>query len=209
MTPEIQEEHIEDLPAWWRWFERCENSFLAKAALALFAILDSIILFFPPEIVIAALVLAKPKKWIFYTVFATFFAAVGAVITYVLGAFFFDTFGNILLALVGGESAFVSVQQLFELNLIWGILFVGVTPIPWVPFLLAAGVFKVNFGAFLIGVVLARIIRFGIIAFLVAHLGPHGVRLVLKGLKMFGTVGIVVVILAAVLLAGVFVQFVL
>tara|TARA_B100000508_G_scaffold60333_2_gene47484 strand:+ start:37439 stop:38068 length:630 start_codon:yes stop_codon:yes gene_type:complete len=209
MTPEIKDEQLEDLPAWWKWFERCENSFLAKAALAVFAVLDSIILFFPPEIVIAALVLAKPRKWIFYTLFATFFAAVGAVITYILGAFFFDTFGNILLALVGGEQAFTNVQQLFDLNLVWGILFVGVTPIPWVPFLLAAGVFKVNFGAFLFGVVLARIIRFGIIAFLVAHLGPHGVRLVLKGLKMFGTIGIAAAVIAAIILGGVFVHFVL
>jgi len=209
MTPEIKETQLEQMPRWWRWFEQCGDSFWGRVLLAIFAILDSIIIFFPPEIVIAALVLAKPRKWIFYTLFATFFAAVGAVITYILGAYFFDMFGSALLALVGGETAFIEVQELLNLNALIGILFVGVTPIPWVPFLLASGVFKVNFGIFLFGVVLARIIRFGIIAFLVAHLGQRGLALVLKGMRIMGTTGIIVAIIAAIFLGGLFVQFVL
>jgi len=209
MMPDTLETQTEELPRWWRWFEHHGDGFVARFLLAVFAILDSIIIFFPPEIIISALVLAKPKKWIFYTLYTTFFTTVGAVITYVLGAYFFDTFGAALLPLVGGIQAFAEAQQVFDSNLVFGILFVGVTPIPWVPFLLASGVFKVNFGLFLFGVVLARIIRFGIIAGIVAHLGPRGLSLVLKTLRVMGTAGIIFVVLAGIVLSSLFVHFIL
>ena len=205
--PDMQTE--EKLPKWWRWFEHHGDSFVGRSILAIFAVLDSIIIFFPPEIIIGALTLAKPKKWIFYTLFTTFFTTVGAVITYILGAFFFDTFGSALLALVGGAEAFANVQYVFDSNALWGIIFVGVTPIPWVPFLLAAGAFKINFWIFLAGVVLARIIRFGVIAFLVAHLGQPGLALVLRTLRAMGTAGAAIVVVGLIVAAGVFVQFVL
>jgi len=209
MTPAVTEKQMEELPRWWKWFEHHGDGFVARFLLAVFAILDSIIIFFPPEIIISALVLAKPKKWIFYTLYTTFFTTVGAIITYVLGAYFFDTFGAALLPLVGGAQAFAQAQQVFDSSLVLGILFVGVTPIPWVPFLLASGVFKVNFGLFLFGVVLARIIRFGIIAAIVAHLGQRGLSLVLKTLRVMGTAGIILVVGALVVLSSLFVHFIL
>ena len=209
MIEEIQKEEPEQMPKWWQWFEHHGDGLVGRTLLAIFAVLDSIIIFFPPEIMIAALTLAKPRKWIFYTLFATLFTTIGAVITYILGAYFFDMFGSTILSLVGGEAAFLEVQTFFDSNLIAGILFVGVTPIPWVPFLLAAGAFKANFGVFLIGVVLARIIRFGVIAFLVATFGQKGLSMVLKTLRYMGTAGIVIAGVAAIILAWVFVQFVL
>jgi membrane protein YqaA with SNARE-associated domain len=209
MIEEIQKEEPEQMPKWWQWFEHHGDGLVGRTLLAIFAILDSIIIFFPPEIMIAALTLAKPRKWIFYTLFATLFTTIGAVITYILGAYFFDMFGSTILSLVGGEAAFLEVQTFFDSNLIAGILFVGVTPIPWVPFLLAAGAFKANFGVFLIGVVLARIIRFGVTAFLVATFGQKGLSMVLKTLRYMGTAGIVIAGVAAIILAWVFVQFVL
>ena len=196
-----------ELPRWWRWFEHHGDSFLARFALAIIAILDSIIIFFPPEIAISALVLAKPKKWLFYTLYATFFTVIGALITYTLGAFFFDTYGSFILNLVGGVEAYAATQDLFAGNIFWGIIFVGVTPIPWVPFLLAAGVFKVNIFIFLLGVVVARLFRFGVIAFIVAHLGQRGVALVYKIMRMMGTLGIVVSILIVIMLAVLGVNF--
>ncbi|MBL1434115.1 hypothetical protein COB87_000880 [Candidatus Wolfebacteria bacterium] len=207
MTLEIPEEKIEEKPSWWQWFENRGDGPVGMSLLAAAAMLDSIIIFFPPEIILAALVLAKPKKWIFYTLFTVLFTTVGAIITYILGAFFFDLFGTVLVSFVGGESVFVEVQKLFNLNVILGLLFVGVTPIPWVPFLLAAGVFKVNFGAFLIGVVLARVIRFGVIAFLVAFFGKPGLALVLRTLRFLGTTGIIISIVAVIIVASLFVQF--
>ena len=191
-----------ELPSWWRWFEHHGDSFLARVALAVIAMLDSIIIFFPPEIAISALVLAKPRKWIFYTLFTTFFTIVGALITYMLGVFFFDTYGSIILSLVGGAEAYAATQEIFSgNNVLWGIIFVGVTPIPWVPFLLAAGVYKVNIFVFVLGVVIARVLRFGIIAFIVAHLGQRGVALIHKTLRIMGTTGMIVSLGLVIILA--------
>lgn len=206
MMQEIQKQDVQEMPTWWRWFEKYGDSFWGRFFLALFAVLDSIIIFFPPEILISTLVLAKPKKWIFYTLFSTFFAAVGAAITYILGAYFFDVFGSFLLTLVGGADAFFEVQKLLNGNALWGILFVGITPIPWVPFLLAAGVFKINFGIFILGVVIARLVRFGVIAFLVSYFGQPGLRLVLKTLRVMGKTGIVIGMIGAILLGFIFIQ---
>ena len=44
----ITEEEI--LPRWWRWFEHHGDGFVGRSLLAIFAMLDSIIIFFPPEI---------------------------------------------------------------------------------------------------------------------------------------------------------------
>lgn len=190
-----------EMPRWWTLFEKHGDSLFARVLLAIFAILDSVIIFFPPEIAISALVLAKPKKWLFYTLYTTLFTTIGALITYIIGAFFFETFGNIILPLVGGQEAFETAKEIFKGNLLWGILFVGVTPIPWVPFLLAAGAFKANIIIFILGVILARLIRFGVIAFIVAHLGQRGVFYVTNTLRVMGNTGIVIVVLAIIILA--------
>lgn len=200
----------EKLPSWWRWFEHHGDSVPARIALAVFAMLDSIIIFFPPEIAISALVLAKPRKWIFYTLYTTFFTVVGALITYTLGVFFFDTYASVILPLVGGAEAYAATQGIFSgNNILWGIIFVGVTPIPWVPFLLAAGVYKVNIFIFVLGVIIARIVRFGVIAFIVAHLGQRGVAMVYRIMRIMGTAGIALVVLAVIILAIVGTNFLL
>ncbi|XKT75332.1 MAG: YqaA family protein [Patescibacteria group bacterium UBA2103] len=209
MSNIIEEVDEKAMPWWWKWFQNHGDSFLARFLLALFAILDSIIIFFPPEIAISALVLARPKKWIFYTLYTTFFTIVGAIITYILGAYFFETFGSALLGVVGGAETFADAKALFNQNALWGIIFVGVTPIPWVPFLLAAGVFKINFFIFLAGVVIARLMRFGIIAFIVAHLGPRGLNMVFRTLQTMGTIGVALSIFATIILSSLFVHFLL
>ena len=153
--------------------------------------------------------LARPHRWIFYTVFTTIFTTLGAIVTYIIGAFFFELFGTIILGFIGGFAAFEEIQTTLNANVLWGIIFVGVTPIPWVPFLLASGFVGVNFGVFVVGVVLARLIRFGVVAFLVAHLGPRGIDIVLRTVRVMGITGIALTILFVILLSLLFVQFVL
>ena len=128
----------------------------------------------PPDPLLLALALGKPKRALRFAAVATLASVVGGIIGYGIGATAWNAAGDWFFQYVPGVSqeAFDEVEGLFER---WGFAFVflaGLTPIPYKVFTLSSGVFGFSFPIFVVASFLSRGLRFFAVAGLVYVFGP-------------------------------------
>lgn len=128
----------------------------------------------PPDPLLLALSLGKPKSALRFAGICTIASVLGGIAGYAIGAGAWNALGDWFFAYVPGvdEEAFAGVERLFDE---YGFLFVfaaGLTPVPYKVFTLASGVFGFNFPIFVLGSVLSRGLRFFVVAGLVYIFGP-------------------------------------
>ncbi len=95
----------------------------------------------------------------------------GGMIGFIIGAFFFDTWGTWILDTYHAHEAFKAVAEAFQNNAFIAVFMAGFTPIPYKLFTLGAGVFAVSFPIFVIASIISRIVRFGLAAYVTDRLG--------------------------------------
>lgn len=128
----------------------------------------------PPDPLLLALSLGKPKRALRFAAVATIASVIGGIIGYVIGATAWSAAGDWFFQYVPGvtQEAFDEVEGLFER---WGFAFVflaGLTPIPYKVFTLSSGVFGFSFPIFVLASFLSRGARFFAVAGLVYVFGP-------------------------------------
>lgn len=128
----------------------------------------------PPDPLLLALSLGKPKRALRFAAMATIGSVVGGIIGYAIGATAWSAAGDWFFQYVPGVSqeAFDNVEGLFER---WGFAFVflaGLTPVPYKVFTLSSGVFGLSFPIFVLASILSRGLRFFAVAGLVYAFGP-------------------------------------
>lgn len=72
---------------------------------------------------------------------------------------------------VFSQEAFDSVADIYEQWNFWAVFTAGFTPIPYKIFTLAAGVFHINFGMFMLASVIGRGLRFFLVGWLIWKFG--------------------------------------
>jgi membrane protein YqaA with SNARE-associated domain len=95
----------------------------------------------------------------------------GGIIGFIIGAFFFDTWGMWILDTYHAHEAFKAVAEVFQHNAFIAVFMAGFTPIPYKLFTLGAGVFSISFPIFVIASIVSRIVRFGLVGFVTDRLG--------------------------------------
>lgn len=128
----------------------------------------------PPDPLLLALALGKPKRALRFAGVATIASVIGGIIGYAIGAGAWSVAGDWFFQYVPGVSqeAFDRVEGLFTQ---WGFAFVfmaGLTPIPYKVFTLSSGVVGFNFPVFVLASFLSRGLRFFAVAGLVYVFGP-------------------------------------
>lgn len=128
----------------------------------------------PPDPLLVALCLGKPKRSLRFAATATVASVVGGVIGYGIGAGAWTLVQDWFFAYVPGvsEASFARVQGLYERYDFWAVFLAGLTPIPYKVFTLSSGVFAINFGVFVVASILSRGLRFFIVAGLIYRFGP-------------------------------------
>lgn len=164
----------------WIWFKDRAHNGYARFWLLLSAFMDSWFVFFPPELLLVAMVAAGAEYWIIYAGITTVMSVVGALFGYMIGFFFFDTIGVNIISLVNGEDLFAQAKDIYTDKVFWIALITASTPIPFVPFTLGAGFFGVNVYSFALGSLFGRIIRFFLIAAVVRYFGKRTLSLAVK-----------------------------
>lgn len=164
----------------WNWFKERAHNNHARFWLLLSAFTDSWFMFFPPELLLVAMIAAGANYWIIYAGITTVMSVVGALFGYTIGFFFFDTIGINIISLINGEDLFAQARGIYADKVFWIALITASTPIPFVPFTLGAGFFGVNVYAFAIGSLLGRAIRFFAIAYIVRFLGKRSFAIATK-----------------------------
>jgi membrane protein YqaA with SNARE-associated domain len=155
----------------------------------------------PPDIMLAPMSLAQPKRAWLYAGVCTVASVLGGILGYAIGALLYDSVGHWLIALYGlGDK----VEAFRESYARWGALIIlakGVTPIPYKLVTITSGFAGYNLPLFILFSIITRGGRFFIAAVLLNRYGDW-----IK-VRMEKHLGLAVAILLAVLVAGFVVAF--
>lgn len=121
----------------------------------------------PPDVMLAPMVLAQPKKGWFYAALTTVTSVLGGLLGYVIGAYFFDVYGDQILTALHAHDAFNSTQAMYKEYGMVIILLAGFTPIPYKIFTIASGVMGIALLPFMLMSLLGRGARFFLVAGLI------------------------------------------
>ncbi len=155
-----------------RWFQSWMQSRYAYPVLFLGVLIESTILPWPVEFVLAGMMLEDKRNVLPVTLIAVAGSVIGGLIFYWIGVYLFDSIGQAFIQGLGLEEAFEEKRQRFQ-DYSWWIIFVAAqTPVPFQITTLAAGVAGVAFWPFFVASVVARSVRYALMAVPVYFFGP-------------------------------------
>ena len=117
----------------------------APYALAAVAFAESSVFPIPPDVLLAPMALAQPRRAWFYALICTIASVLGGMLGYAIGALLFDTVGQWLIHFYGYADRMASLKEAYAK---WGaliILFKGLTPIPFKLVTIVSGLLGYNF----------------------------------------------------------------
>ena len=144
----------------------------ALTALFFIALVESSVFPIPPDVLLIAIVAARPERWLRAAMACTAGSAVGAVLGYVIGAAFMGTLGQPIIDAYGAQTAWDRVVELYTGT--WGVWFLAgaaFTPIPFKVATIAAGATGMPFLPFLVVGAVGRAMRFTLVAVILRTFG--------------------------------------
>lgn len=154
----------------------------------------------PPDVLLIALDISKPKRSFYYAFVCSVASVLGAILGYYIGMAFFDTIGEKILEFYGVVEQYERVQGWYDSWGAWAVGIAGFTPIPFKVFTIASGVFRMSFGAFIIASALSRSARFFLVSTLLYYHGPKVKSFIDKYFNIISIVFIILLILGFVVL---------
>ncbi len=166
----------------------------APHALAVVAFAESSFFPIPPDVMLVPMVMAqRALAWVYASI-ATIASVVGGIAGYAIGFFFMDAIGTPILHLYGKAEAFDAFKQMFNE---WGVMILiikGMTPIPYKVLTITAGATQMTLVSFVLASVVARAMRFFMVAGLLYWFGAPIREFIEKRLMLVTTVGVVLLI---------------
>lgn len=126
----------------------------------------------PPDVMLVPMAVARPQRSAWFALLTTFASVAGAVLGYAIGHFAI----GVILPWIENAGMLVEYQAAvawFERYGLWVILLAGFTPLPYKAFTIAAGALSLSLVPFLIGSLIGRGARFGLVAAIAGILGPR------------------------------------
>jgi membrane protein YqaA with SNARE-associated domain len=164
--------------------------------------IDGAFLGLPMDAVVAGYVYQDHSRFLLYVILASAGSAVGSSVLYLVGYLG----GETLLRRRMSQQRFEQIHRSFDRHEFWALMFPAMLPppTPFKLFVLAAAVFEMNFGHFLLATFAGRFVRFLILSLLTIKYGKGVVDLVahLFRTPLHWTLGI----LGALILLGVLVR---
>lgn len=154
------------------WAIRLAEHRNAVWALAIVAFLESSVFPIPPDLLLIPMVLARPSRAFFYAAVALVASVAGGVLGYAIGWGLYESLGQPILAFYHMEDKFASFAQTYNAWGAWAVLVAGVTPFPYKVITILSGTTGLDFGVFMVASILARGLRFFIVAGLLWKFGP-------------------------------------
>jgi membrane protein YqaA with SNARE-associated domain len=176
------------------WMMRMANHERAPHALAGVSFAESSFFPIPPDVMLVPMVLAQRHKAWFYAGVATVASVIGGVAGYLIGHFAFETLGEPILQFYGKADSFQSFAQWFNDYGVWILLIKGMTPFPYKVLTITAGVTGMPMVPFMIASVLARAMRFYLVAGLLYWFGEPIRDFIEKRLSLVTTVFVVLLV---------------
>ncbi|MFS4439207.1 YqaA family protein [Paracoccaceae bacterium GXU_MW_L88] len=155
----------------YNWMLRMAESRYALPILALVSFVESSVFPIPPDVMLLPMILAAPHRaWLIAGV-CTIASVLGGAFGYYVGAELFDVIGAPVLEFYGKMEKFDHFSDWFAQYGSWAVLVAGITPFPYKVITIASGAVALDFGTFMISSIIARGLRFFIIAALLWRYG--------------------------------------
>jgi membrane protein YqaA with SNARE-associated domain len=176
------------------WTMRMAASDKAPRALAAVSFAESSFFPIPPDVMLIPMVLSRREKAWWYATIATVASVIGGVFGYAIGYFLYDTVGLPILKLYGREHALDSFMTFVHDYGVPAVIIKGMTPIPYNVVTIAAGVAHMNLLAFIGASIVARAMRFFLVAGLLYFAGEPIREFIEKRLSLVTTVFLVLLV---------------
>lgn len=143
----------------------------ALTALAVVSFIESSVFPIPPDVLLIPMVLAaRERAWLIAAV-CTITSVLGGLAGYGIGLFLFEQIGRPLLEFYGYTDRFGDFQAYYNDWGAWAVFIAGTTPFPYKVITILSGVTALSVPVFLVASVLARGIRFFLVAGLLWYFG--------------------------------------
>lgn len=141
-------------------------------ALAAVAFVEGFFFPIPPDVLLIPMVLAaRDRAWL-YAVVCTAASVAGGTLGYAIGWFLFEAVGEPILAFYGHREGFAAFGARYNEWGAWIVFTAGFTPFPYKAVAIASGATRLDPAIFVAASVLARGLRFVIVAALLYWIGP-------------------------------------
>lgn len=144
----------------------------AWPALAAVSFVESSVFPIPPDVLMIPMVLADRARAFRIALVTTLASVLGGLAGYGIGFFLFDTLGEPILALYGKTETAARFAQSFNDWGVWAVLIAGVTPFPFKVVTITAGWTGLSLPVFIVSALVARSLRFFLVAALLWRFGP-------------------------------------
>jgi len=136
----------------------------AKYALFFIALIESSVFPIPPDILLIALALGKPKSALKFAAITTAGSTIGAVVGYGIGFLLWASVGQPIIEFYGLTSQYIKAEDWFAMYGVAIVLVAGFSPIPFKVITIAAGAFGLTFIPFILAALASRGARFFLVA---------------------------------------------
>ncbi|MCC5992013.1 MAG: DedA family protein [Rhodobacteraceae bacterium] len=140
-------------------------------ALAFVAFLESSVFPIPPDVLMIAMIVAQPSRAFVIAGVATLASVAGGMAGYFIGYGAFETLGRPVLEFYGKDAYFAEFQTRYNEWGAWAVLIAGVTPFPYKVITILSGATALSLPVFIAASIIARALRFFIVAALLWKFG--------------------------------------
>jgi membrane protein YqaA with SNARE-associated domain len=149
----------------------------------------------PPDVMLAPMSLAKPKRAWFYATLTTVTSVLGGILGYLLGMFAFEIIEPFIHQANYTEN-FEKAQLWFQQWGIWVVFMAGFSPIPYKIFTISAGVASMAFLPFVLASIIGRGARFYLVAGIMLWGGENMQQTLRQYIDRIGWIMVAVIVVA-------------
>ena len=155
----------------YNWTMSLANSRYALWMLAVVAFIESSVFPIPPDVLMIPMIIAAPRRAFLIAGVATVASVLGGLFGYYIGAALFESIGQPVLDFYGKGEYFTEFATRYNEYGAWAVLIAGVTPFPFKVITIASGATGLSLPVFFISAVIARALRFFLVATLLWKFG--------------------------------------
>jgi membrane protein YqaA with SNARE-associated domain len=180
------------------WCVNAAGKPYATWLLGLVSFVESSFFPIPPDAMLIPMGLAHPKRVFFYATVCTVTSVFGGVLGYAIGALLYDSVGQWLIQVYGYGQKAEAFREAYRQWGAWIILLKGLTPIPYKIVTITSGLATYPLVPFILLSIVARGMRFYLVAFLIYWFGDRARAIIEERLTLWVTLAAIVLVVGIV-----------
>lgn len=153
------------------WTISLAGSPSALWALGIISFIESSFFPIPPDALMIPMIIARPHQAFWIATVAMVTSVLGGLFGYFIGAVLFETIGQPIFDFYGKSDDVAAFSENFNAYGAWAVLIAGVTPFPFKVITIMSGVTGLSIPVFIVSAIIARSLRFYLVAALLWKFG--------------------------------------